>query len=52
MRFRLVMQILKDPSVAPEPVTLPHILTIRSITALAASHADRSGRCGRSLLRR
>jgi len=29
---RLLMQILKNPSVAPEPVTLPHILTIRSST--------------------
>ena len=27
---RLLMRILKDPAVAPEPVTLPHILTIRS----------------------
>jgi len=33
---RLLMQILKDPTVAPEPVTLPHILTIRSSTAPAA----------------
>ena len=32
---RLLMQILKDPDVAPEPVTLPHILTIRSSTAPA-----------------
>jgi len=30
---RLLMRILKDPAVAPEPVTLPHILTIRSSTA-------------------
>ena len=29
---RLLMQILKNPAVAPEPVTLPHILTIRSST--------------------
>jgi len=35
---RLLMQILKDPTVAPEPVTLPHILTIRSSTAPAAPH--------------
>jgi len=34
---RLLMQILRDPSVAPEPVTLPHILTVRSSTAPAAS---------------
>ena len=34
---RLLMQILKDPNVAPEPVTLPHILTVRSSTAPAAS---------------
>ncbi len=33
---RLLMQILRDGSVAPEPVTLPHILTIRSSTAPAA----------------
>jgi LacI family repressor for deo operon, udp, cdd, tsx, nupC, and nupG len=30
---RLLMEILKDPSAAPKPVTLPHILTIRSSTA-------------------
>jgi LacI family repressor for deo operon, udp, cdd, tsx, nupC, and nupG len=34
---RLLMQILKDPEAAPEPVTLPHILTIRSSTAPAAA---------------
>ena len=34
---RLLMQILRDPNVAPEPVTLPHILTVRSSTAPAAS---------------
>ena len=34
---RLLMQILKDPNVAPEPVTLPHILTVRSSTAPAAT---------------
>src|SRR5206468_4996710 len=27
---RLLLEILKDPSVAPQPVTLPHIVTIRS----------------------
>jgi DNA-binding LacI/PurR family transcriptional regulator len=32
---RLLMQILKDPEAAPEPVTLPHILTVRSSTAPA-----------------
>jgi len=32
---RLLMRILGDPTVAPEPVTLPHILTIRSSTAPA-----------------
>ena len=30
---RLLMQILKDPTAAAEPVTLPHIFTIRSSTA-------------------
>jgi DNA-binding LacI/PurR family transcriptional regulator len=34
---RLLMQILKDPTVAPEPVTLPHILTVRSSTAPAST---------------
>jgi LacI family transcriptional regulator, repressor for deo operon, udp, cdd, tsx, nupC, and nupG len=34
---RLLMQILRDPSVAPEPGTLPHILTVRSSTAPAPS---------------
>ena len=33
---RLLMRILADPSVAPEPVTLPHILNIRSSTAPAS----------------
>jgi LacI family repressor for deo operon, udp, cdd, tsx, nupC, and nupG len=32
---RLLLQILQDPSVAPEPITLPHILTVRSSTAPA-----------------
>ena len=31
------MQILKDPDATPDPVTLPHILTIRSSTAPAAT---------------
>jgi DNA-binding LacI/PurR family transcriptional regulator len=34
---RLLMQILKDQAASPQPVTLPHILTVRSSTGPAAS---------------
>ena len=34
---RLLMQILKDPDASPQPVTLPHILTVRSSTGPAAA---------------
>jgi LacI family repressor for deo operon, udp, cdd, tsx, nupC, and nupG len=42
---RLLLQILKDDVTAPDSVTLPHVLTIRSSTAPppAASRMSRSG---------